>query len=77
MRLLDERSCGASSNVSAALYVTVTGKQALKIVFLMDSSGLLDLKENNDKWAISKPAAARQWSERSLGLWIMLQGGAF
>jgi hypothetical protein len=55
----------------------VTGKQALKIVFLMDSSGLLDLNENNDKWAISKPAAARQWSERSLGLWIMLQGGAF
>src|SRR2546429_9256216 len=37
MRLLDERSSGVSTNVSAALYVNVTGKQAPKIVFLKGS----------------------------------------
>src|SRR3989442_5149315 len=39
-RLLGERSNGVSSNVSDALYVSVTAKQAAKIVFLMDSCGL-------------------------------------
>src|SRR5207253_764304 len=37
MRLLDERSSGVSTNVSAALYVNVRRKQALKIVFLKGS----------------------------------------
>jgi hypothetical protein len=40
MRLLDKRSNGVSTNISAALYVTVALKQASKIVFLMDSIGL-------------------------------------
>src|SRR6267378_2136773 len=39
-RLLGERSNGVSSNVSDALYVSVTAKQATKIVFLRDSCGL-------------------------------------
>src|SRR5258708_16632118 len=34
MRLLGERSSGMSTNVSAALYVNVTLKQASNIVFL-------------------------------------------
>src|ERR1700674_1016099 len=44
MRLLDKRSNGVSTNISAALYVTVALKEASKIVFLIDSIGLPDVK---------------------------------
>src|SRR5467141_2181437 len=44
MRLLDKRSNGVSTNISAALYVTVALKGASKIVFLIDSIGLPDVK---------------------------------
>src|SRR5467141_563357 len=45
MRLLDKRSNGVSTNIAAALYVTVVLKGASKIVFLIDSIGLPDVKE--------------------------------
>src|ERR1700694_2032891 len=44
MRLLDKRSNGVSTNISAALYVTVALKEASKIVFLIDSIRLPDVK---------------------------------
>jgi hypothetical protein len=37
MRLLGKRSKGVSADISAALYFTVTRKQAAKIVFLVTS----------------------------------------
>jgi len=37
MRLLGKRSKGVNADISAALYFTVTRRQAAKIVFLMDS----------------------------------------
>src|SRR6266568_7457920 len=49
MRLLGERSSGMSTNVSAALYVNVTRKQASKIVFLKGSSGCQETMGNRQK----------------------------
>src|ERR1700687_6365655 len=52
MRLLDKRSNGVSTNISAALYVTVALKEASKIVFLIDSIGLPDAegKRKSEGW---------------------------
>src|SRR6267143_1676115 len=58
MRLLDKRSNGVSTNISAALYVTVALKQASKIVFLMDSIGHPRVEESATlrTWWPSLPA---------------------
>src|SRR5258708_25593772 len=59
MRLLDKRSNGVSTNISAALYVTVALKQASKIVFLMDSIGHPRVEESATlrTWWPSLPAS--------------------
>jgi len=47
MRLLDKRSNGMCTNISDALYFTLTDKQAAKIVFLNEFNRIAKGEEKN------------------------------
>src|SRR6266852_1164382 len=66
MRLLGKRGNGASTDVSAALYVTVTRKQAGKIVFLLDTCAWRETKRNRQKSRPPRSAAARDSRKKGL-----------